>query len=747
MKKKSIGIVSLSALLSLSLLTPAVGAVSVKEEKNLETSKIEIASVTNVISKNELMKRVNELFPGKFSHLTSNDFHVGTSHRFPEDDDETVRHNLNFSKEINGKYVHGDFEFIGEDLQLNRFYYQPVDDADAIFPPKVSREEAQEIASQFLSQVYESTSDYKPATNNIYYNNSNQTLTEPIRYDFMYEKYKNGVPVTNQNINITVLGNGEVTSFNGPYYQTEKFTYEDVSQAKTSEEILNQIKENFQVDLQYLVEFDYRTQKASVRLAYLPLPTVNGVHALTGDWMVRDELVEDIPNSKEFKMLVESPLQTKNSSFSLEEAKELAEKLLHIDGVEGLKLNIEGIDERTNYQGKEVIAVNYMYHMGNSGTGTSFEVDKNGEIVQYHDLKEQLLRDYGKQEAPTKELTYDEALQLAVQYAKEYAPSYLHNFAYPTVKETKAREGYHFIFPRVKNGLIVSNEGLNIGISSNGSLSSFNVNLNDIEKWPSVEDVVSEEEVVNEYLKQLNVELRYLNNYWETNSNKYQLVYTTKYHDKYQFIDATSGEWASYSNGQVEAEKSQEVNDHWAKEELNFMINAGIITVDDENTFNPDEVATKGEALEVMMKSLTRFYDYHYGGEKQPTYTFENIKPDHDLFQIVERAVNLGILEKDQKQFAIDEPLTRQELAVWYIRVLGLEEAAKHSYIYKADFADASSIKKENIGYVALMNALGVLTTNNNEFRPEQEVTLSQLAVSSFRLAKHASNNERLNRY
>ncbi|UTW68821.1 hypothetical protein KHA80_15775 [Anaerobacillus sp. HL2] len=32
------------------------------------------------------------------------------------------------------------------------------------------------------------------------------------------KKYKNGVPVPNQNINITVLGNGEVTSFNGPYF-------------------------------------------------------------------------------------------------------------------------------------------------------------------------------------------------------------------------------------------------------------------------------------------------------------------------------------------------------------------------------------------------------------------------------------------------------------------------------------------------------------------------------------------------
>ncbi|UTW68820.1 hypothetical protein KHA80_15770 [Anaerobacillus sp. HL2] len=50
---------------------------------------------------------------------------------------------------MNGKYVHGDFEFIGEDLQLNRFHFQPVDDADAIFRQKYQEKRLKKLPINF----------------------------------------------------------------------------------------------------------------------------------------------------------------------------------------------------------------------------------------------------------------------------------------------------------------------------------------------------------------------------------------------------------------------------------------------------------------------------------------------------------------------------------------------------------------------------------------------------------------------
>ena len=60
------------------------------------------------------------------------------------------------------------------------------------------------------------------------------------------------------------------------------------------------------------------------------------------------------------------------------------------------------------------------------------------------------------------------------------------------------------------------------------------------------------------------------------------------------------------------------------------------------------------------------------------------------------------LLNRIVQSFDVDSPIKRDELAAWYIRVLGLEQAAKDSSIYKLGFADANKVQKEYTGYVAL---------------------------------------------
>ncbi len=144
------------------------------------------------------------------------------------------------------------------------------------------------------------------------------------------------------------------------------------------------------------------------------------------------------------------------------------------------------------------------------------------------------------------------------------------------------------------------------------------------------------------------------------------------------------------------------------------------------------------------MNSLTYIYDGRYYSEKEnKNQTFENIGPKHPLYQAIERAVEVGIIKPSSQSFSIDSPITREELAVWYIRVLGLEQAAKHSSIYKLNFVDANKVQPEYTGYVALATSMGLLKTEQNNFNPDQEVTYAELAVSIIRLAHKVSEKER----
>ena len=124
-----------------------------------------------------------------------------------------------------------------------------------------------------------------------------------------------------------------------------------------------------------------------------------------------------------------------------------------------------------------------------------------------------------------------------------------------------------------------------------------------------------------------------------------------------------TGEWNNLFN----RKDSIVISHPWAEEELNYLINAKVLDVKDAKSFNGDASISKGEALKVIMNSLTYFYHggYFYGQENT-NQTFDNIDPKHPLYQVVERAVEVGIIKSDSEKFDVDSPITREELAVWY---------------------------------------------------------------------------------
>jgi len=721
---KKLGVITLSTGLSIGILTPYVSATSLENEQP-NNVQIQVSQVESVITKGELIKKFKEFFPNQFSFLNESDFDMWSG-RYPDDD--TIRYDLNFHKFENGKQIYGGVSFVGENLEIESFHYQPANAVDALFPAKVTKEQAKEAALAFLKKFPQS-SDYKLQTDLYEFYPSNQLLTEPYRYSFSFVRMKNNVPISDQQIQVTVLGNGEVSDF---YRYSNNYgtkTYDDVTKVLPKNEILSKVKENFALDLQYSIDTDYRTGKTEAQLVYQP--TSYRVHALTGDWVTMNGLSSELPKGFEISPIVPQGLQPKQTNISLEEAKALANKLLAIDSKD-ITLRIDSIDEQKNHNGQEVISINYMYEYRNGGTGTNLVIDKRtGEIIQYHDIKSEVLRENNEGEKATQAISKEEALNQAVKYLKEFAPSYLHNYAMPIGDYSFDEErGYYFFFPRVVNGLIVNGDQISVSISNDGTLLGLTVNQVDIKSWPSVEKVISEEQATEKFLENLDLDLNYVIDESSKNKDHYNLVYSPVFNESvWSSFDAITGEWTSLTKNKPEV-----ISPKWSEKELNHMIQAGIINVGDAKTFDGNAKVTKGTALEVLMRSMSHIYVGSYG-ERNKSQSFENIKPDHPLYQVVELAVSQGILEKAGNNFNLDEGLTREELAVWYIRTLGLEEAAKSQGIYQLNFADAKDVKPENIGYVALAQSLGLITTNNNKFNPKQEVTYADLAVSTVRLA------------
>ena len=140
--KKASVLLSATAL-SVGLLAPMASASTLGNER-MESLPIQVAQTNATVTKADLMKRFRELFPNEFKNVSEKDFRMGTG--YSEPNDTTVRYDLNFSKGNSNQYEYGGFVFVGDTLELESYYYQPITTKDVLFPAKYSKDEAQKVA-------------------------------------------------------------------------------------------------------------------------------------------------------------------------------------------------------------------------------------------------------------------------------------------------------------------------------------------------------------------------------------------------------------------------------------------------------------------------------------------------------------------------------------------------------------------------------------------------------------------------
>ncbi|MCG3089783.1 S-layer homology domain-containing protein [Sporosarcina cyprini] len=723
MKLKKFGMALSSSALAFSLLTSAVAA-----QENPTGQAAE--AVAQTVTKQDLIAKFKALFP-ELDYVANGESHMnsGSSYR----GDEQKRFHLSLSGVKGGKDYYASVSFIGEELNLESFSFGSPNVADALFPPKISNDEAEEIAKSFMNKMVDKNEFQLEESPYHYYNTK---LTEPVRYTFTFKKLKGGVPVADQNAQVTVLGNGDVVEFYYMSSQPKDLTFDKTEGSLDKEKVLKQVKENLAVDLQYEVNWDYRTGERTVGLVYTP--RISNVHALTGKWETVKGFGDAPPAKSKVERIVTEPLKPRESDLTPEEAKNLAEQLLKGSEPKG-KLTIEGIDERTNYNGAEVISVHYMYETRNGGFGSSLEFDKKtGDVLNYYQMRDYSMTFEEEEKDWSHAISEQEAKEAAIGYLKELMPSKLHLYAKPIMDgQFEERSGiYQFSFPRVEKGITVLGDQLFVAINADGTLSSIYSDYSEFSEWPDPAKAVAEDEALAKYKENLTVELNYMR---KGESKHYDLVYTPKFNDNlYGTIDALTGEWTQRFGMRSDVT----VSHPWAEKELNYLISANILEVKDGKAFNGDAAVSRGEALRVIMSSLTYFYDTRFGRQEEVKQTFENIDPKHPLYPAIEHAVSIGLINADQATFDVDAPMTREELAVWYVKVLGLEKAAEHTDLYKVDFEDKDQISKEFAGYVAIANAKGLVKAEDNKFNPKQEVSYADLAVSTIRLAHQMADRK-----
>lgn len=737
---KKAGVLISAAALTVGILTPVAGAQTVGNER-AETLPIVVAQANTKVTKNDLIKRFKEVFPKEFSFLTNKDFYMSTG--YTEPNDPTIRYELSFSKDIDNEYVYGSVLFVGDKLEVENFYFDPIMTQDVLFPAKYSRDDAQKIADKLVKKLNKDENYELLNTNFNYY--SSTLLTEPIVYHFSYAKKHSDITIADQSISITVLGDGQVASYYKSENVKDSFTYDDPAAVKSESDIKKQLQKALKLHLAYTIDTDYRTGKNSVKLVYQPTNALTtGVHAITGQYQTMDGLSSTVPTYS-VQPISATALPAKQPNMTEEQALAAAKNILAVD-MDGVKLSIESVEESTTEQGKEVFDIYYMYETEYGGTGGSLSFEKaTGEVINYDNVKNHL-GIYDEEEELNKVLSQQQAFDKAIAYAKEWVPSSVHEYALPYISQDlyfEYNNSYNFIFPRIVNGLQVIGDNISIDVDAETGelLSVYKYGYDNIE-WPDPTDVMPIKEATKLFKDELNLDLQYVNLSNVENEQHYSLVYQPMFKDTFiSNIDAKTGKWLSvFGTPYVDMPPIEHPT---AEEELNYLIQSGILEVDE--TFNPDASISKEEALKVLMNSLTYMY-YGIHDSDSNEQAFEDIPTDHTLHAYIAKGLAIGTIDKSSETFNPEAPLSNQELAKWAVGTLQLDRAAQYSNIYKLNYRDGSHVDKNLRGHVALAYAMGILEANNRQLKPKEDVTYAQLAQVTIRLA-HKMHEFQINYY
>lgn len=181
----------------------------------------------------------------------------------------------------------------------------------------------------------------------------------------------------------------------------------------------------------------------------------------------------------------------------------------------------------------------------------------------------------------------------------------------------------------------------------------------------------------------------------------------------------------------------------WAVNEINDMVELGIIKGYTDGTFKPDRAVTKMESLVLISRILG------YTDENNADFTALAIDLYDDVLQSFDIAYKgevsyllyKGVLKESELKYYIgkdnvDTALKRYEAAILLTKAMGAEGDIGFSELV---YTDASEIPATAKDYVSFVTEIGLMNGMNktqtvNEFVPNFEVNRAQIAVLLYRM-------------
>lgn len=160
-----------------------------------------------------------------------------------------------------------------------------------------------------------------------------------------------------------------------------------------------------------------------------------------------------------------------------------------------------------------------------------------------------------------------------------------------------------------------------------------------------------------------------------------------------------------------------DLENHWAKEAINYLVEKGVLIGYPDGTFRPDNPMSKAEFYKVINELL--------GFDEKGEVTYLDVFPKDWFYDHIARALAAGYISP-ATFLSPNENITREEVA----RIIGVVYKIGHTSTSATIFSDSSLIPKEILGYIGTMVDKGILNGYpDGSFRPGANITRAEVVT------------------
>ena len=213
--------------------------------------------------------------------------------------------------------------------------------------------------------------------------------------------------------------------------------------------------------------------------------------------------------------------------------------------------------------------------------------------------------------------------------------------------------------------------------------------------------------------------------YVDSNGNVNYLT-NSAYDNANKTLRFTTSHFSTYGVGYKAMAGFGDTSGHWAEENIQFVVNRGLLDGTSRTTFSPDTAITRG----MLVTALGRLAGVDVSGYK--TSSFTDVKADAYYMGYVEWASQTGILSgTGAATYAPEAAISREQMAVVlanYAQTIGYSLPSVHTETTFADSANISSWAKDS---VKTMQMAGIIASKDaNKFDPQSAATRAEASAT-----------------